>query len=97
MNARQRRTYRRLYEAAFGNHVGYWITVPIGGNVNKQTHQPSTDIMAQHTNSTPDELRRALAAWVDTAAQHLRNEEYWRERALKAEGKTDAEIADWGH
>ena len=27
MNARQRRTYRRLYEAAFGNHVDYWITI----------------------------------------------------------------------
>lgn len=35
--------------------------------------------------------------WMETAKQHLRNEEYWRVRALKAEGKTDAEIVDWGH
>ena len=97
MNARQRRTDRRLYEAAFGTHVCRWIEIPIGDNMNEQVYQPSTDIMKQHEDSTPEELRRALAGWIDTAAQHLRNEEYWRERALKAEGKTDAEIADWGH
>ena len=65
--------------------------------MDEQAYQPSTDVMSLYENSTPDELRRLLAAWIDTAAQHLRNEEYWRERALKAEGKTDAEIADWGH
>jgi hypothetical protein len=31
MNARQRRTYRRLHEAAFGTHVCRWIAIPIGG------------------------------------------------------------------
>lgn len=31
-------------------------------------------------------VARRIAAWMDTAAFHARNEEYWRERALKAEG-----------
>lgn len=29
MNAKQRRTYRRMYEAAFDNQIGYWVTIPI--------------------------------------------------------------------
>jgi hypothetical protein len=27
-------------------------------------------------------LQRSVEAWTETAAQHLRNEEYWRTRAL---------------
>lgn len=29
---------------------------------------------------------RRIAAWMETAAFHARNEEYWRERAQRAEG-----------
>jgi len=60
-------------------------------------HKTSDDIMHQYANATPDELRQFCANWIDTAAQHLGNEEYWRDRALRAEGKTEAEIQDWGH
>ena len=28
-------------------------------------------------------------AWIDTAAIHLRNEEYWRNRALQAEAQLE--------
>ncbi len=30
-------------------------------------------------------VARHVAAWMQTGAQHARNEEYWRDRALKAE------------
>jgi hypothetical protein len=30
-------------------------------------------------------VARRIAAWMQTGAQHARNEEYWRDRALKAE------------
>ena len=30
-------------------------------------------------------VARRVAAWMQTGAQHARNEEYWRDRALKAE------------
>lgn len=30
MNSRQRRKLRRLYEAAFGPHVDYWMIVQVG-------------------------------------------------------------------
>lgn len=60
-------------------------------------HKPSTDIMPTYYNASADELRTLCANWIDTAAMHLRNEEYWRQRALKAEGKTPEEIQGWGH
>jgi len=34
---------------------------------------------------TAEEERARAKAWMDTAAQHLRNEEHWRERAEKSE------------
>lgn len=37
---------------------------------------------------TPEHERRRTKAWMDTAALHARNEDYWRERAQKAEGGT---------
>ena len=46
-------------------------------------------------------VARRVAAWMQTGAQHARNEEYWRDRALKAEaapivpqGWTEDQIAD---
>lgn len=60
-------------------------------------YKPSKDIMPHYVSASVAELFRLAGAWIDTAAQYARNEEYWRERALKAEGKSDAEIADWGH
>lgn len=35
--------------------------------------------------STAQEERTRAKAWMDTAAQHLHNEEYWRERTHRAE------------
>lgn len=34
---------------------------------------------------TAEEERQRAKAWMDTAAQHCRNEEYWRERAKRVE------------
>jgi hypothetical protein len=33
-------------------------------------------------------VARRIAAWMDTGAFHARNEEYWRNRAIIAEGGT---------
>lgn len=60
-------------------------------------YKPSSDILKAHQNDSTERLLVVLGNWIDTAAQHLSNEEYWRERALKAEGKSAAEIQDWGH
>ena len=40
--------------------------------------------------SAEDERQMAIN-WCETAAQHLTNEEYWRERAKKAE----ADLEEW--
>ncbi len=47
--------------------------------------QPSDDLDSVKLGSAEEERRRAKG-WMDTAAQHSRNEAYWRVRALKAEG-----------
>lgn len=49
--------------------------------------QPSDDLDGVKLGSAEEERRRAKG-WMDTAAQHARNEAYWRVRALKAEGAT---------
>jgi len=49
--------------------------------------QPSDDL-DRITLGTAEEERRRAKNWMDTAAQHSRNEAYWRVRALKAEGAT---------
>jgi len=49
--------------------------------------QPSDDL-DRVTLATAEEERRRAKSWMDTAAQHARNETYWRVRALKAEGAT---------
>jgi len=41
-----------------------------------------------------DEATGERNAWADTAAQHCRNEEYWRERALAAEAKQAGTVLD---
>jgi len=47
--------------------------------------QPSDDLDGVKLGTAEEERRRAKG-WMDTAAQHSRNEAYWRVRALKAEG-----------
>jgi hypothetical protein len=52
-------------------------------------YKPSTDMQLPTDHA---ELERFAKAWIDTAAFHLRNEEYWRERCKQAEielGKGD--------
>lgn len=52
-------------------------------------YKPSSDIPLPTDHA---ELETFANAWIDTAAQHLRNEEYWRERCRVAEialGKGD--------
>lgn len=49
------------------------------------TSKPSDQLDVQPLG-TAEEERKLAKAWMDTAAQHLRNEEYWRDqRALPAE------------
>ena len=47
------------------------------------------DEETKHTVMDPtlaEAVARRIAAWMETGAFHARNEAYWRERALKAEG-----------
>lgn len=46
----------------------------------------ASDMLDAVPLGTAEQERQQAKAWVDTAAQHCRNEEYWRDRALKAEG-----------
>lgn len=39
-----------------------------------------------------EEIAWKIAAWMETAAFHARNEAYWRERAHRAEGIKDSEF-----
>lgn len=39
-------------------------------------------------------VARRIAAWMETGAFHARNEAYWRERALRAEGVYSEAIQD---
>lgn len=66
-------------------------------NEQAKQYDAGEDIVQQYTGESAERLLQLCANWINTAAQHARNEDYWRERALKAEGKTQAEIADWGH
>ena len=53
------------------------------------------DEETKHITLHPDlceAVARRIAAWMQTGAFHARNEEYWRDRALKAE--TDPRIAE---
>jgi hypothetical protein len=50
-------------------------------------YKPSDDIPLPTDHA---ELIAFAKAWIDTAAQHLRNEEYWRGRAEKAEANLAA-------
>jgi len=52
----------------------------------KEGWQPSDELDGIPIGSAEQERRRAKA-WMDTAAQHLRNEHYWRKRAEAAEEK----------
>jgi len=52
----------------------------------KKGWQPS-DELDRIPIESPEQERRRAKAWMDTAAQHLRNEEYWRGRAQAAEDR----------
>lgn len=56
-------------------------------------YRPSSELDSVPLGSAEEERKRA-AAWMDTAAQHLGNEEYWRGRAEQAES---AFVANCGH
>lgn len=49
----------------------------------------------EKTKKTPMDVDLAevvawkIAAWMDTSAFHARNEAYWRDRAMKAEGQSN--------
>lgn len=54
--------------------------------MNKQAqYDAGADIVQQYAGESRERLLQICANWINTSAQHLRNEEYWRERALKAE------------
>ncbi len=56
------------------------------------TKEQITDFLDGVPLGTASEEREQTKRWVETSAQHARNEAYWRDRALKAEGWTgDAE------
>lgn len=57
-----------------------------------EQYKPSSDIPLPTDHA---ELEAFAKAWIDTAAFHLRNEEYWRERAEKAEAKLKTAITLW--
>lgn len=40
-------------------------------------------------------IARHIAVWMDTGAQHARNESYWRERAHAAESARWKRAAEW--
>ena len=48
------------------------------------------DIVDGRGLQTLDEAKAFAQAWIETAAQHCANEEYWRERAIDAETKLAA-------
>lgn len=50
----------------------------------KQNYKPSNELKKFRLGTAKEE-RKLAGTWMDTAAQHCRNEEYWRLRALKAE------------
>lgn len=52
--------------------------------VRTEGYQPSNDIPLPEDH---DELKAFAKAWIDTAAMHARNEDYWRKRAEAAEAK----------
>lgn len=47
----------------------------------------SSDELKNLPLATAEEERRRAMAWMDAAAFHLANEEYWRQRAKQAESK----------
>ena len=51
----------------------------------KEQYDAGMDIVQQYAGESQERLLQICANWINTAAQHLQNEEYWRERALKAE------------
>lgn len=57
---------------------------PASGIATRDTWRASEGLDAVPIGSAEEERMRARA-WMDTAAQHCRNEEYWRDRAIKAE------------
>jgi hypothetical protein len=49
----------------------------------KRRHScPSDELKKIRLGTAPEERKRACA-WMNTAAQHDRNEDYWRERAQR--------------
>lgn len=57
---------------------------PVSGVATRDTWRASAELDAVPLGSAEEERLRARG-WMDTAAQHCRNEEYWRNRATKAE------------
>lgn len=54
--------------------------------MNEQTqYDVGADIVQQYAGESHERLLQLCANWINTAAQHLRNEEYLRERALKTQ------------
>lgn len=55
----------------------------------KRRHRCPSEELKKIRLGTAAEERKRACAWMDTAAQHNRNEEYWRERALSAERRIE--------
>ena len=53
--------------------------------VDAAAREQAAKIVAAQDCLTLEEAEQLCTSWVVTAMQHLRNESYWRERALRAE------------
>lgn len=51
------------------------------------TREMADEIVEAQNPKTLEDARGFAAAWIGTAAQHARNEAYWRERATRAEAE----------
>jgi hypothetical protein len=54
-------------------------------NIDVSANWKASDELDGIRLGTAEEERERAKLWMDTAAQHLRNEEYWRNRCRKAE------------
>jgi hypothetical protein len=60
-------------------------TLSMPANTDVRANWKASDELDGIKLGTAEEERERAKLWMDTAAQHLRNEDYWRHRCVKAE------------